>query len=82
MEELLRIFTSSETPFLLLFVILFWWYIREAKAREKRYADQKEEDLQQIESKIQEVQQDLKIMLTIWKILIDKEIERRSKNGS
>lgn len=79
MNEFLSFFTSSETPFAILFVILFIWYLRENKEREKRQIQSYEALQKTVESQIQNVQNDLKTMLTIWKILIDNELERRKE---
>ena len=79
MNDFLAFFNSSETPFAILFVILFIWYMRENKEREKRQMQAYEALRNQVEIQIQNVQNDLKTMLTIWKILIDNELERRKE---
>jgi hypothetical protein len=83
MNDFLTFFMNSETPFLILFAALFWFYIRESKQREKRMEKRIDETQIRIEKQIEGVETDLKTMLTIWKILIDKELERREKeNGN
>lgn len=79
MNEFLSFFTSSETPFAILFVVLFIWYVRENREREKRQIQSYEALQKVVETQIQAVQNDLKTMLTIWKILIDNELERRNE---
>ena len=79
MNDFLSFFSSSETPFAILFVVLFVWYVRENKGREKRQMDKYDELQAEVNTKIDAVQNDLKTMLTIWKILIDNELERRNK---
>lgn len=77
MEEFLRLFVNSETPFAILFVVLFIFYVRESKAREERQIAKYDSLQDEVEKRIGEVQTDLKVMLTIWKLLIENEIERR-----
>jgi preprotein translocase subunit YajC len=79
MNDFLTFFTTSETPFAILFVILFIWYVRENKEREKRQIQSYEALQKVVETEIKAVQTDLKTMLTIWKILIDNELERREE---
>lgn len=79
MEQFLNFFTNSETPFAILFVILFIWYVRENKAREERQVMKYDQLQDTVIKQIEEVQHDLKTMLTIWKILIENEIERRKE---
>ena len=77
MNDFLAFFTTSETPFAILFVVLFIWYVRENKGREARQMESYQALQKKLETQIQKVQNDLKTMLTIWKILIDNELERR-----
>lgn len=79
MNDILSFFTNTETPFAILFVILFIWYVRENREREKRQIQSYEKLQKVVENQIQAVQNDLKTMLTIWKILIDNELERRNE---
>jgi hypothetical protein len=79
MEQIISYFVGSETPFLLLFVVLFWFFIKEAKAREERMNERNKELMGQIEGEIKQVSKDLKVMLTVWKIIIDHELDERSK---
>jgi hypothetical protein len=78
-SEFIRLFSTTETPFALLFMILFIFYIRENRNREARQNRKNDQLQKDIENQIGEVRNDLKIMLTIWKVFIDKEIERRKE---
>jgi molybdopterin synthase catalytic subunit len=78
-NEFLTFFTNTETPFAILFVILFVWYVRENKAREERQLLHYQQLQDHVEQQIGEIQNDLKTMLTIWKLLIENEIKRRKE---
>lgn len=82
MEQLLEIFTSTETPFMLLFVILFIWYVRENKKREEYYREQNENMRKIQRGELEQLDKDVKLMLQVWKTLLEKDIEteRREKN--
>jgi hypothetical protein len=79
MNEFLSFFTTSETPFAILFVILFIWYVRENKGREDRQMQRYDTLQKEVNEQIGKVQHDLTIMLTIWKMLIENELERRKE---
>jgi hypothetical protein len=79
MNEFLSFFTTSETPFAILFVILFIWYMRENKQREDRQLERYDLLRKEVNEQIEAVQNDLKTMLTIWKLIIDNELERRKE---
>lgn len=72
MEQLINIFTSTETPFMLLFVVLFIFVMREHKNREEYHRN----DLKQ---QINELDNSIKTLLQVWKTLLDSEAERRNK---
>lgn len=78
-SEFFRLFSTTETPFALLFMILFIFYIREARIREARQARKFDQLQKDIEDQIAEIRNDLKTMLAIWKVFIDKELERRKE---
>ena len=40
MDQLMNLFTNTETPFALLFVALFIFYVRDSKARENKQIEQ------------------------------------------
>lgn len=75
--EYIDSFLNSETPFLLLFVALFFYVIKSNKERESRLQKVIDEDLKTLSS-------DLHVLMGVWKILIEKEVEekRRVKNES
>jgi hypothetical protein len=77
--EFIRLFSTTETPFALLFMILFIFYIREARIREARQIKSNDQLHKDIENQIGEIRNDLKTMLAIWKVFIDKELERRKE---
>ena len=79
MDQLMNLFTNTETPFALLFVALFIFYVRDSKAREYKQIERYDLLQQDVKKQMQDVQTDLKTMLTIWKILIDNELERRKE---
>jgi hypothetical protein len=78
-KEVIQLFSTSETPFALLFMILFIFYIRESRIREARQTRKYDQLQKEIQEQIGEVRNDLKTMLTIWKVFIDKELERRKE---
>lgn len=75
--EYINTFLNSETPFLLLFVALFFYVIKSNKEREARLQRIIDEDLKTINS-------DLHVLMGVWKILLEKEVtsEGGKKNGS
>lgn len=66
--DLLQFFNTSETPFMLLFVALFFYVIRSNKEREMR--------LQEIiDTDLKKMSEDLHVLMGVWKILLEKEIK-------
>lgn len=55
---------------MLLFVSLFFYFIKTARDRET-------EQNKIIENRLKEVQADLRVMIKVWKILLEKELEAR-----
>jgi hypothetical protein len=72
MNEFLAFFTSTETPFALLFIALFFYFIKTYKDREDKYQTIINENLKSI-------REDLNILINVWKILLEQELERRNK---
>jgi BhlA-like holin len=68
--DILKIFTQTDTPFMLLFVSLFFYVIKTSRDREADYHNI-------MENKIEKISQDQSIMLNVWKILLEKEMEER-----
>lgn len=72
MDHLVNLFTSTETPFMLLFVVLFIFVIRENKGREEYHRQALKEQLESLDHSI-------KTLLQVWKTLLDAEAERRKE---
>jgi hypothetical protein len=66
--EFLKYFINSETPFMLLFVSLFFYFVKANKEREAHLN-------RIIEEKLTGVQEEMKVVIKIWKILLEKELE-------
>lgn len=69
-SEFIRYFINSETPFMLLFVALFFYNIKTNQEREKRNSEI-------VERKLTTIEEEIKIIISIWKILLEKELENR-----
>lgn len=70
--EFLTIFLKSETPFMLLFVSLFFYTVKANKDRETV-------QYKIIEEHLRSVEEEIKVLITVWKILLEKELEEREK---
>jgi hypothetical protein len=70
--DLLKIFSTSETPFALLFIALFFYVIKTNKTREKRLTDL-------IDNKLTNIQQEMTILMKVWQILLEKELKHRKE---
>ena len=70
--DLLKIFSSTETPFALLFIALFFYVIRTNRAREKRLTDL-------IDGKLTTIHNEMQILIKVWQILLEKEIKKRNE---
>ena len=67
-------FIGSETPFALLFIALFFYVIKTNKDREQRHHALVQDELKALST-------DLKVLISVWKILLEKELEA-NKNGN
>lgn len=65
-------FLRTETPFMLLFALLFLYVLKSNRDREVSQD-------KHIAQKIDKIQESQEIMLQVWKILIEKELEERKK---
>lgn len=65
-------FLKTETPFMLLFVSLFFYFIKTAKDRES-------ENHKLVDERLNSIQQDMRVLIQVWKILLEKELEARQK---
>ena len=72
--DILTPFVGTETPFAFLFMTLFFYFIKTSKDREQKHLEIIKEDLRQ-------QNKDLKILIEVWKILLEKELEGK-KNGT
>lgn len=70
--EYLQPFLNTETPFTLLFVALFFYVIKANKDRE--ISQQK-----LIDKEMKKITTDMSILIEVWKILLEKEMEARKK---
>jgi hypothetical protein len=62
-------FIGTETPFMLLFVSLFWYFMKTNREREKHLN-------QIIEDKISKVEEEMQVLIRVWKILLEKELKK------
>jgi hypothetical protein len=67
--EYIQPFLNSETPFMLLFVALFFYVIKTNRDREAAMRKIIDEDLKILSS-------DLHVLMGVWKILLQKEVEK------
>lgn len=65
-------FLKTETPFMLMFVILFLYFIKTSRDREISQD-------QNISKKLAQIEEQVQVMVKVWKILIEKELEERKK---
>mgnify|MGYP003580307848 CR=1 FL=1 len=72
--EFLKLFLTTETPFALLFIALFFYVIKHSRSREQEYQNI-------INSNLKSIRDDLNILINVWKILLEKELERRNEDG-
>ena len=71
--EYLEPFLTSEAPFMILFVALFFYVIRTNQTREARLTKLIDDDLKRLSN-------DLAVLMGVWKVLLEKEVQNeRSK---
>lgn len=61
-------FLHTETPFMLLFVSLFFYIIKTSREREIT-------DKNEMLKKLDTIDEELKVIIKVWKILLRKELE-------
>jgi hypothetical protein len=71
-SEILEFFVKSETPFMLLFVSLFFYTVKNSKDREEIHHMMMKEKMELVEN-------ELKVLIKVWQILLEKELEERKK---
>ena len=69
-SEFIKYFINSETPFMLLFVCLFFYTVKNNKDREAHLN-------KIIDTKLTEVHEQMSVLIKVWKILLEKELEER-----
>lgn len=70
--EYLNPFLNSETPFMLLFVALFFYIIKSNRDREARLTQIIDEDLKRMS-------EDLHVLMGVWKILLENEVKNERR---
>lgn len=73
LAEYFRYFINSETPFMLLFVSLFFYTVKSNKEREARLNDM-------IDSRLAQTQRDMQVLIKVWKILLEKELKTNKED--
>ena len=73
--DLLSFFNTSETPFMLLFVILFFYVIKTNKEREARQQAT-------IDQELKKMNEGLTVLMGVWKILLEKEVKKNEHDRS
>jgi uncharacterized protein YoxC len=68
----LSYFIKTETPFMLLFSALFIYFIKTSKEREKRMHEL-------VNTKLDAIQEEMHVLIRVWKILLEKELEEKKK---
>jgi hypothetical protein len=68
----LNLFLHTDTPFMLLFVSLFFYNMKTNSDREKQMNNVIEEELKC-------VKEQMTILVKVWKILLEKELEEKKK---
>lgn len=75
MGAFMTFFTKTDVPFTLLFVALFFYVIKSNTSRETRLN-------KIIEAKLDSMQDDMRVLMNIWKILLEKELKsQEAKNN-
>lgn len=68
MEYILDLFNKTDIPFTLLFVALFFYTIKSNSSREHHMNTI-------IDNRLSEMQEDVRVLMQIWKILLEKELK-------
>lgn len=70
LAEYLKYFINSETPFMLLFVSLFFYTVKSNRDREVYHHNM-------LENKLAAIEEEMQVLLRVWKILLEKELEEK-----
>lgn len=71
--NVLGLFNKTDVPFTLLFVALFFYTIKNNTSRERHLNTI-------IDERLTEMQQDMRVLLNVWKILLEKELKAQGGN--
>lgn len=71
--EYLSPFLNSETPFMLLFVALFFYIIKSNRDREIRLT-------QIIDNDLKRMSEDLHVLMGVWKILLENQVKENERS--
>jgi BhlA-like holin len=71
--DYVRTFLGTDTPFMLLFVTLFFYFIKTSREREK-------ENHNISEIQLNSIKQDIQVLIKVWQILLEKELERKKND--
>lgn len=66
----LNYFLNTDTPFMLLFVSLFFYFVKASNDREARLNHIIEDELRKLNNEIE-------VLMKVWKILLEKELEEK-----
>jgi hypothetical protein len=70
MTAFMQFFTKTDVPFTLLFCSLFFYTIKSNTSREHHMN-------QIIDERLNAMQEDMRVLLNVWKILLEKELKRQ-----
>lgn len=70
LSDYLKYFLNSETPFMLLFVSLFFYTVKNYRERELYLS-------QLFEKKLSKIEEEINVLIRVWKILLEKELEKK-----
>jgi len=65
-------FLHTDTPFMLLFVSVFFYIIKTSREREIT-------DKNEMLTKLDKIDEELQVIIKVWKILLEKELEEKKK---
>ena len=78
--QTIEYFIANEGPWAILFVSLFAFTIRSNNQREEKMRAEMKEQRTSTRSQLNAIQQDTTLMLETWKLIIERELERRERN--
>jgi hypothetical protein len=73
LDQILSMFNKTDVPFTLLFVALFFYTIRNNTSREHHLNNL-------IDQRLEGIQNDMRVLMSIWKILMEKELQKRQED--